>query len=76
MAPQPNTCEPRQGARFRFRFCLVCGTTVFHTAPSVAAVAGAFADPDYPQPELRVYGRRHSWVQLPPGITFYDKDPG
>lgn len=70
-----------QGARFRFRFCPVCGSTVFHTedgqAPSYVSVAvGAFADPSFPGPEDSVYDcRRHSWVELPPGIKTYDKDP-
>jgi hypothetical protein len=70
-----------QGAQFRFRFCPVCGTTVFHTEEgfedrSVAVAIGAFADPDFPAPEVSVYDcRRHPWVQLPPGTTAYDKDP-
>ena len=70
-----------QGARFRFRFCPVCGTTVFHTEEgyenrSVAVAVGAFADPSFPPPEVSVYDcRRHSWVQLPPGIEVHDKDP-
>ena len=70
-----------QGASFRFRFCPVCGTTVFHTEEGreqtyVAVAVGAFADPGFPPPEDSVYDcRRHSWVQLPPGIKTYDKDP-
>jgi hypothetical protein len=68
-----------QGARFRF--CPVCGTTVFHTEEgreqsSVAVAVGAFADPSFPPPEDSVYDcRRHPWVQLPPGIKTHDKDP-
>ena len=70
-----------QGGRFRFRFCPVCGTSVFHTeeghAPSPVLVAvGAFADPSFPAPEDSVYDcRRHPWVQLPPGVTRFEKDP-
>jgi hypothetical protein len=70
-----------QGARFRFRFCPICGTTVFHTEEGyeqsfVSVAVGAFADPSFPAPEDSVYDcRRHSWVQLPPGIRTYDKDP-
>jgi hypothetical protein len=70
-----------QGASFRFRFCPICGTNVFHTEEgreqsSVAVAVGAFADPDFPPPQDSVYDcRRHSWVNLPPGITVYDKDP-
>src|SRR5580658_11370894 len=39
-----------QGAQFRFRFCPVCGSTVFHTEEgyedrSVSVAVGALADP-------------------------------
>lgn len=70
-----------QGARFRFRFCPVCGTSLFHTEEGVerdgvSVAVGAFADPDFPPPRVSVYDcRRHGWVQLPPGVTAYDKDP-
>ena len=70
-----------QGAKFRFRFCPVCGTTVFHTEEgyedrSVAVAVGALADPDFPPPQVSVYDcRRHPWVQLPPGTKAYEKDP-
>ena len=45
-----------QGARFRFRFCPVCGTTVFHTEDGyeergVSVAVGAFADPRFPAPQ-------------------------
>jgi hypothetical protein len=70
-----------QGARFRFRFCPVCGTSVFHTEEgyedrSVSVAVGAFADPTFLPPQVSVYdSRRHSWVQLPPGISTHDTDP-
>jgi hypothetical protein len=70
-----------QGSRFKFRFCPVCGTTVFHTEEgrensSVSVAVGAFADPAFPTPTDAVYDcRRHSWVRLPPGVRTYDKDP-
>ncbi len=69
-----------QGARFRFRFCPVCGTNLFHTEEgeesSVGVAVGAFADPDFPPPRVSIYEcRRHAWVGLPAGITAYDKDP-
>lgn len=69
-----------QGARFRFRFCPVCGSNVFHTeegvSGGVSVAVGAFADPDFPPPQDSVYDcRRHSWVQLPAGVTVYAKDP-
>ena len=69
-----------QGAQFLFRFCPVCGTTVFHTEvgsdKSVSVAVGAFADPQFPAPQVSVYDcRRHPWVQLPPGVTIFEKDP-
>jgi hypothetical protein len=68
------------GSRFVFRFCPVCGSTVFHTEVGhdgfVSVAVGAFADPGFPAPEDSVYDcRRHPWVTLPPGITVSDKDP-
>ena len=69
-----------QGARFNFRFCPTCGTTVFHTEvgsdESVSIAVGAFADPGFPAPRLSVYdSRRHPWVRLPPGTKVFDRDP-
>jgi hypothetical protein len=68
------------GSQFRFRFCPVCGSTVFHTEEGVegrvSVAVGAFADPTFPPPEDSVYEhRRHAWVTLPVGITRYDTDP-
>ena len=70
-----------RGSRFRFRFCPVCGTNLFHTEegePGAVSVAvGAFADPFFPAPRVSVYdSRRHAWVQLPAGVNAFDKDPG
>ena len=70
-----------QGATFTFRFCPVCGTTLFHTEEghehsSVSVAVGAFADPEFPAPQVSVYDcRRHPWVRLPPGTVAHDKDP-
>jgi hypothetical protein len=70
-----------QGAKFRFRFCPVCGTNLFHTEEGfeqtyVSVAVGGFADPGFPPPQDSVYDcRRHPWVQLPPGVTVYEKDP-
>jgi len=68
------------GAKFRFRFCPICGSTIFHTEEGddshVSVAVGAFADPDFPAPQDSVYEhRRHRWVRLPDGITRYDSDP-
>jgi hypothetical protein len=69
-----------QGAQFRFRFCPICGSTVFHTEEGVegrvSVAVGAFADPDFPPPHVSVYEcRRHAWVHLPEDLTRYDTDP-
>jgi len=69
-----------EGARFRFRFCPTCGSTVFHTEEgvegSVAVAVGAFGDPSFPPPRVSVYdGRRHPWVALPDGVVAFAKDP-
>jgi hypothetical protein len=69
-----------QGAAFRFRFCPVCGSTVFHTEEGndqyVMVAVGAFGDPDFPAPQDSVYEcRRHAWVQLPENVTRYERDP-
>jgi hypothetical protein len=70
-----------QGSKFRFRFCPVCGTNLYHTEEgcedrSVSVAVGAFADPSFPLPQDSVYDcRRHAWVRLPDGIRSHDKDP-
>jgi len=70
-----------QGSRFRFRFCPVCGTTVFHSEEgreaTVSVAVGAFADPSFPVPKVSIYDcRRHPWVVLPRGTKAFDTDPG
>jgi hypothetical protein len=69
-----------QGAAFRFRFCPVCGSNLFHTEEghegSVGVAVGAFGDPGFPPPRVSVYdSRKHPWVQLPPATVAYGKDP-
>ena len=66
-----------EGSSARFHFCPECGSTVFYrldAIPGVVAVpVGAFADPDYPQPRVSVYGvRQHHWVHLPDSIEQLD----
>lgn len=69
-----------EGSAYRFRFCPICGSTVFHTEEGsdkyVMVAVGAFADPNFPAPQDSVYEcRRHPWVQLPEGVMRYDKNP-
>jgi hypothetical protein len=68
------------GARFTFRFCPICGTTLYHTEDgndgSVSVAVGAFADPDFPPPRVSVHDcRRHPWLQLPLGVKAFERDP-
>lgn len=71
-----------QRAQFRFRFCPVCGSNVFHTEEgyedrSVSVAVGCFADPDFPPPQDSVYDhRRHGWVRLPDDVQVFSRDPG
>ena len=66
-----------QGARFVFRFCPVCGSTVFHTERGyedqfVSVAVGAFADPSFPAPTVSVYeSRKHGWVVVPSDAEHY-----
>jgi hypothetical protein len=55
------------GRSVSFRFCPVCGSTVYFEAelfPGLLAVTvGSFADPDFPAPKHSVWeDRRHGWV--------------
>lgn len=68
------------GARFMFRFCPTCGTSVFDTEEGVegrvGVAVGCFGDPDFPPPDVSVYdSRRHGWVVLPDGVTRHAADP-
>lgn len=59
------------GKALTFRFCPVCGSTVYWTGegfPDLIAVAiGTFADPNFPAPTIAVWEeRRHSWLIFPP----------
>jgi hypothetical protein len=71
MAVEGRTSEwSRQGdsgGSATFRFCPVCGATVYWEAdgiPGFVTVAvGAFADPSFPPPHVAVYeGRQHPWT--------------
>lgn len=70
-----------RGSRIRFRFCPICGTSLFHTEEGqensfVLVAVGGFADPDFPPPQDSVYDcRRHGWVKLPLGTIAHEKDP-
>ena len=63
------THQGDSGNRARFRFCPECGSTVAYGAegmPGLTAIpVGAFADPNFPQPEYSVYEEwKHSWIAI------------
>ena len=69
-----------QGVGFTLRSCPVRGTNLFHTEVgvdgSVTDAVGAYADTDIPPHQVSAHEyRRHTWVQLPPDVTKFDKDP-
>jgi hypothetical protein len=64
------TRTAESGNALTFRFCPVCGSTVYWTGasfPALVAVAiGTFADANFPAPTVSVWEEcRHSWVALP-----------
>lgn len=65
------------GATATFRFCPTCGAIVYWTAQALAGFVtipvGAFADPEFPTPNVSVYeGRKHQWVVPPKDAEHYD----
>lgn len=65
------------GGRLRFYFCPACGATVHYELDGlddiVAVPIGAFADPQFPAPQVSVYEEcMHRWVTLPGDIEHLD----
>ena len=63
-----------------FHFCPRCGSNISwepRRLPELIGVAiGAFADPDFPQPEQSVWTTtKHRWIDLPDGMTAWDANP-
>ncbi len=57
------------GGQATFRFCPQCGGTVAYTVAAlpgmIAIPVGAFADPQFPAPEVSIYEeRKHGWVAV------------
>jgi hypothetical protein len=66
-----------EGEQTTFRFCPVCGATVFYTRatdPDVIAVPiGAFAEPGFPPPTISLYeSRRHQWLETTVAMEHHD----
>lgn len=56
------------GRSVTFRFCPICGSTVYWEAQAfpghIAVAVGSFADPTFPQPAYSGWeARRHHWVE-------------
>ncbi len=65
------------GHAARFQFCAECGSTVFWQSDAlqgfITVAVGAFADPDFPQPQVSVYEEhQHAWMLLPGGMEHLD----
>ena len=61
------------GGTVTFTFCPTCGSTVGWQPGGLLdfwmVAVGAFADADFPAPEVSAYGdRMHPWVRLPEGV--------
>ena len=61
------------GRKIRFHFCPNCGSSVYWEAelrPDHYGIAvGAFADPQFPAPQLSVWEQTiHPWIVLPRGV--------
>ena len=62
------------GSKVTFHFCPTCASTVYYEVAGYdvecfAIPVGAFADPNFPQPDFSVYEERmHAWVRMPEGI--------
>jgi hypothetical protein len=67
-----STCFARtadSGHSVTFRFCPVCGSTLYWEAAGfadlIAVAVGAFADPAFPPPAYSVFERRrHRWLDI------------
>ena len=65
------------GSEVEFRFCPNCGTNICFAVPGLlpgmlGVAVGCFADPEFPAPEVSVYGkRRHRWLRVPAGVPAF-----
>lgn len=67
------------GSNVELFFCPNCGTNIYFKVPGllpnmIGIAVGCFADPDFPAPEMSVFGkRRHRWAQVPKGVPAYEE---
>jgi hypothetical protein len=67
--PQIFERSSDEGFWVRRSFCPNCGSTVWYEIerrPGMITIpAGAFADPNFPEPRASVFGeRKHHWIEL------------
>ncbi len=70
------TRDSASGLPVAFHFCPRCGSNLYwepKRMPHLIGVAvGAFADPDFPQPEQSVWtDEKHAWISLPDDMRTY-----
>lgn len=72
--------DSASGKPVTFHFCPTCGANVFwepQRMPHLIAVGvGAFADPEFPQPEQAVWAAEgHGWLKLPDHLPTFQANP-
>ena len=73
-------CTSDSGREVTMRFCPNCGTTVYWELDiypdHVGVAVGCFGDKAFPVPERVVWcDHKHSWVQFPANMKFFDQGP-
>jgi hypothetical protein len=63
-----------------FHFCSDCGSNVFweptRLRDLIGVAMGAFADPNFAQPEQAVFTKhKHAWVELPTSVILFEENP-
>jgi hypothetical protein len=67
------------GNRLTFHFCPACAATVHYSntgwPDKIGIPVGAFADPEFPMPNISVYEMsKHGWVPLPGAEIIHEHD--
>jgi hypothetical protein len=68
-----------RGDDLHFHFCPTCGSNVFFEVPQalpglVGVAVGCFVEPDFPPPQVSLYGRRkHRWLSVPEGTLAHEQ---
>ena len=73
------TRQSAAGRSVSFRFCPICGSTVYCEAEAfpghIAVPVGAFADPAFPAPTLSGWeAKRHHWVEPLRAMAIHHSD--